>query len=89
MKKKSLFKNETQMIVYSLIFTICIILFIVIGKIDFQKDIDTEGKKFHALYDLVPNENLFVFSNDSSLWFSDLSSCITIACESPVVSFVK
>ena len=51
------------MIIYSIVFIICIVLFIAIGKMDFQKDIDTEGKKFHALYDLVPNENLFVFSN--------------------------
>lgn len=61
MKKKSLFKSKTQMILYSIVFIICIALFIIIGKTDFQKDIDTEGKKFHSLYDMVPNDNLYMF----------------------------
>lgn len=63
MKKKDLFKNKTQMIIYTLLFIIIIVLFIVIGKTDFQKDIDTEGKKFHALYDLVEDDNLYVFGD--------------------------
>ena len=63
MKKKSLFKNKTQMIVYMLTFTICILLFIIIGQIDFQKDIDTDGKQFHSLYNLVENDNLYIFSD--------------------------
>ena len=63
MKKKKFFKNKTQMIIYSIIFIICIALFIVIGKTDFQKDIDTEAKKFHALYNLVDDDNLYVFSD--------------------------
>ncbi|MBE6156836.1 MAG: hypothetical protein E7161_03725 [Firmicutes bacterium] len=63
MKKKSLFKNQKQMIVYSIIFIACIVLFIVIGQIDFQKDMDTESKKFHSLYSLVEDDNLYVFSN--------------------------
>lgn len=67
MKKKSLFKSKTQMTIYSIIFIICIVLFIVIGKTNFQKDIDTEGKKFHALYNLVPNDNLYVFSNSTEV----------------------
>lgn len=63
MKKKSLFKSKTQMVIYSIIFIICIVLFIVIGQIDFQKDIDTEAKKFHAIYDMVEDNNLYVFSD--------------------------
>ena len=48
MKKKSLFKNKTQMITYMFLYVLCIALFIIIGQIDFQKDIDTESKKFHS-----------------------------------------
>ena len=55
------------MIVYGIIFTVCIILFIVIGQFDFKKDIDTEAKKFHNLYDLVPNENLYIFSSSTEV----------------------
>jgi len=63
MKKKSLFKSKTQMIIYSILFMVCIGLFIIISQIDFQKDIDTEAEKFHALFEMVPNENLYVFSD--------------------------
>lgn len=68
MKKKSLFKNKTQMIVYMLTFTICIALFIIIGQIDFQKDIDTDGKQFHSLYNLVENDNLYIFSDVTDVY---------------------
>lgn len=63
MKKKSLFKSKTQMIIYSFIFIICIALFIIIGQTDFKKDIDTEAKKFHSLYDMVNDNNLYVFAD--------------------------
>lgn len=63
MKKKSLFKNKTQMITYNIIFIICIALFIIIGRTDFQKNMDTEAKKFHALYTMVDENNPFVFSD--------------------------
>ncbi len=61
--KKSLFKNKIQMVIYSIIFIGCIILFILIGQIDFQKDVDSEAKKFSQIYNLVDNDNVFVFSN--------------------------
>jgi len=67
MKKKSLFKSKTQMIVYSFIFVICIMLFIIIGQIDFQKDIDTEAKKFHSLYNMVEDDNLYVFADATNV----------------------
>ncbi len=63
MKKKSLFKTKTQMIIYMFLYILCISLFIIIGQIDFQKDIDTESKKFHSLYDMVEDDNLYVFSD--------------------------
>lgn len=61
MKKKSLFKNKAQMIIYGITFTICIILFIVIGQVDFKKDIDTDSKRFSSLYNMLSNDNLFHF----------------------------
>lgn len=63
MKKKSLFKNKKQMIIYSAIYLICIFLFIYIGRIDFKKDIDTDAKQFSDLYKMVENDNLFVFAD--------------------------
>lgn len=59
--KKKFFKNKTQLVIYTIIFIICIILFIVIGKTDFQKDIDTEAEKFSSLYNMVSEDNLYVF----------------------------
>ncbi|MBQ8902555.1 MAG: hypothetical protein IJY87_05830 [Bacilli bacterium] len=63
MKKKSLFKSKTQMITYMFLYVLCIALFIIIGQIDFQKDINTESKKFHSLYNMVEEDNLYVFSD--------------------------
>ncbi len=63
MKKKKLFKNKVQMIVYTLIFILCIVLFIIIGKTDFCKEEVTEAKKFNNIYNLVSEDNLYVFSN--------------------------
>ena len=63
MKKKSLFKSKTQMIIYMFLYILCVALFIIIVQIDFQKDIYTESKKFHALYDMVDNDNIYVFSD--------------------------
>lgn len=51
------------MILYTLIFIICIVLFIVIGKTDFRKEEVTEAKKFNNIYNLVSEDNLYVFSN--------------------------
>lgn len=63
MKKKKLFKNNLQMVIYTCTFLVCIVLFIVIGKADFKKYEETEAKKFSNLYDLVEEDNLFHFSN--------------------------
>lgn len=59
--KKKFFKSKTQLVIYSFLFIICIILFIIIGKTDFQKDIDTEAEKFSSLYNMVSDDNLYVF----------------------------
>lgn len=63
MKKKSLFKSKTQMILYTIIFGICIALFIIIGKTDFSKDEMPESQKFSSIYNLVEENNLFHFSD--------------------------
>lgn len=63
MKKKKLFKNKTQMIIYTFTFLLCIILFIIIGKTDFKKYEETESKIFSSLYNLVEDDNLYSFSN--------------------------
>ena len=67
MKKKSLFKSKTQMILYTLIFIICIALFIIIGKTDFNKYEESEQQKFSTLYNLVDKNNLYVFANHSDI----------------------
>jgi len=67
MKKKSLFKNKKQMIIYTMLYILCITLFIVIGRIDFKKDIDTEAKRFSDLYKMVENDNLFIFADATDI----------------------
>ena len=63
MEKKRFFKNKIQMVIYIIIFIICIFLFIVISKTDFNKNIDSDAKRFSSLYNLVPEDNLFIFSD--------------------------
>lgn len=67
MKKKSLFKSKTQMVLYTIIFGICIALFIIIGKTDFSKDEETESQKFSSIYNLVEENNLFHFSDATEI----------------------
>lgn len=51
------------MIVYLLLFVIIIVLFIVIGKYDFNKDINTEAELFHQIFTKVDEDNVFKFVN--------------------------
>lgn len=67
MKKGKMFKNKTQMIIYIIIFIICIGLFIYVGNINFTNNSETEAKKFSNIYNLVPENNLFVFSKVSDV----------------------
>lgn len=67
MKKKNLFKSKTQMIIYTLLFLICISLFIVISKTDFTKHLDTDAERFHEIYPNVPVNNVYEFSNASEV----------------------
>jgi len=67
MKKKNLFKNRTQMIIYIAIFCLCILAFVYIGKYDFKKDIDTEAEQFSDIYNFVSKDNLYHFSNTTEV----------------------
>ncbi len=63
MKKKKMFKNKTQMIIYIILFIILIGLFIYIGQINFQIKDESDAEKFSSLYNLVPNDNLYEFAD--------------------------
>lgn len=63
MQKKKLFKNNVQMIIYTLIFMLCIVLFIVIGKTDFREKEISDAKRFNNMYNLVSEDNVYSFSN--------------------------
>lgn len=67
MKKKKLFKNKAQMIIYIITFIMCIILFILIGTHDFKKHEDSEPKKFSSMYSLVSEDNLYTFTNATEI----------------------
>lgn len=60
---KKLYKSKTQMVIYTLIFIICIGLFIYIGQIDYTQKYDTDAEKFANLYDNIPEDNLYVFAD--------------------------
>ena len=66
-ENKKLFKNTTQMIIYIILYIICIGLFIYVGKIDYSKNKVDESVKFSSLYNLVPENNLYVFSNHNDV----------------------
>lgn len=51
------------MIIYIILMIIMLILFIVIGKHDFNKNINTEAEQFNQIFTNVPKENVFKFSN--------------------------
>ncbi len=67
MKKTKLFKNKLQMIIYITTFIICVILFIIIGQTDFHKEELNDNQKISSLYNMVPSDNLYVFSNASDV----------------------
>lgn len=61
--KKKFFKNKFQMICYIIIFFICLGLFVYIGNIDFNKEMESDAIKFSALYNKVSPDNVYVFAN--------------------------
>ncbi len=67
MKLNKVFKNKTQMIIYSIITIICLCLFIVISKIDFTKSDLTDAEKFSSLYNMVSKNNLYKFAHASDV----------------------
>ncbi len=63
--KKKLFKNKVQMVIYIILFIVCIGLFIYVGNIDFSKNAETDAHKMANLYDLVPQDNVYTFADAS------------------------
>lgn len=61
-KNKNLFKNRTQMVIYTILFIVCIILFIVIGTKNYK--ISTpNNERFADEYPLVGDKNVFKYVN--------------------------
>ena len=67
MKKKNLFKNKVQMITYIILTIICVILFIVIGTTSFEKKEVNFASKFSNLYNLVSEDNIYIFSDATDI----------------------
>ncbi len=67
MKKKKLFKSKTQMVVYIILYIICIGLFIVIGNMNYTDSSETEAKKFSNIYKNITPDNLYVFASASDV----------------------
>lgn len=61
-ERKKFFKNKFQMVAYLIIFAVCIALFIVISKIDFTKDKESESNKFNNIYPMVDINNVYGFA---------------------------
>ncbi len=62
MERVKLYKNKTQMIIYNLIFIICLILCIIIGTKDYSKNKLSDNERFSNLYNKVEIDNVFKFS---------------------------
>lgn len=62
MERVKLYKNKTQMIIYNLIFIICLILCIIIGTKDYSKNKLSDNERFSNLYNKVGIDNVFKFS---------------------------
>lgn len=61
-EKKKLFKNKYYMIIYTGVFIILIILFIVVGKTNFKHQVP-DNKKFHLEFPKVDKHNVFKYVN--------------------------
>ncbi len=66
-EKKKFFKNKIQMVSYIIIFIICIILFIVIGSIDYDKLEESDAVKFNNLYSNVSKDNVYHFATSTDV----------------------
>ena len=67
MKKKKLFKSKAQMIIYIILYIICIGLFVVIGNMNYKDSSETEAKKFSNIYKNIAEDNLYVFASASDV----------------------
>ncbi len=65
-EKKKLFKNKWQMIIYIIIFILCIIAFILIGTHDYSPNKESDAIRFSKEFNMVENDNIYKYatSND-------------------------
>lgn len=61
--RKMLFKSDLQMYISLFLMTIMLILFIVIGTYDFNKEVDSDATRFSQLFTNVAEDNVFKFIN--------------------------
>ncbi len=68
MERTKLYKNKIQMVVYTTIFIICLILCIIIGTKDYSKDKEPDNIRFSDLYNRVSTDNIYKFINVSDAY---------------------
>lgn len=66
-EKKKLFKSKLQMVIYFILFAICIVLFIVIGTKDYSVTKESEPT-FSDIYNLVDKDNLYIIKNNTEIY---------------------
>ena len=62
-KKKSLFKNKIQMVIYIILFCLFIGLFIYFGTFEKKASNKTDSEKFINEYKEVNSDNVFIYLN--------------------------
>ncbi len=62
-----LFKSKTQMVIYIILTIIIIILFILIGTYDFNKEVKSEALKINQTLTMVDKDNVYKFTNSSEV----------------------
>lgn len=66
-KNKYFFKNKIQMIIYIILFAILLYLFVVLGNLEYQKDV-LDSERFSQEFNLVPQKNVFEYVNSQEAY---------------------
>lgn len=66
-KNKYFFKNKIQMVVYIILFAVLLYLFVVLGNLEYQKDV-LDSERFAQEFNLVPQENVFEYVNSQEAY---------------------
>ena len=66
-RNKMLFKNNTQMVIYLIIFVFLIYAFIFLGTRNYNVSNKDDHEKFNNEFSLVDNENIFEYANNSQV----------------------